>query len=60
MKNVLYCIVNHLNLKPSVSMRLFDAFVGSILNYSCEVNGFGKKQKCRESSFNPFPHNDTF
>ena len=29
-------------LSPKVMCQLFDAFVGSILNYSCEIWGFGK------------------
>ena len=29
-------------LKPKLICQLFDAFVGSILNYSCEIWGFGK------------------
>lgn len=40
--NVLISKTKHLNLKPSVMCQLFDAFVGSIVNYSCEVWGFGK------------------
>lgn len=31
--------------KPKVMCQLFDAFVGSILSYSCEIWGFGK---CKE------------
>ena len=29
-------------LRPKLVCQLFDAFVGSILNYSCEIWGFGK------------------
>ena len=29
-------------LKPKVMCQLFDAFVNSILNYACEILGFGK------------------
>ena len=43
--NILLHNVKHLNLKPSLLMQLFDALVGSTLNFSCEVNEFGKKQK---------------
>ena len=32
------------SLSPKVMCQLFDAFVGSILNYSCEVWGFGKSK----------------
>ena len=33
------------SFKPKVMCQLFDAFVGSILSYSCEIWGFGK---CKE------------
>ena len=32
------------SLSPKVMCQLFDAFVGSVLNYSCEIWGFGKSQ----------------
>ena len=35
------------NFKPSVLYQLFDAFVGSTLNYACEIWGFGES-KCIE------------
>ena len=42
--NLLLHNTKRLDLKPSVLIQLFDAFVGSILNYSCEVNGFSKNK----------------
>lgn len=44
----LNCLLNNTkmySLKPKVICQLFDAFIGSILSYSCEVWGFGK---CKE------------
>ena len=32
------------SLSPKVMCQLFDAFVGSVLNYSCEIWGFGKSK----------------
>ena len=46
--NLLLHNIKRLDLKPSVLIQLFDAFVGSILNYSCEVNGFSKDKNWRE------------
>ena len=42
--NLLLHNTERFDLKPSVLIQLFDAFVGSILNYSCEVNGFSKNK----------------
>jgi len=42
--NMLMANVKKLNLKPKLQCQLFDAFVGSVLNYSCEVWGFGKSK----------------
>ena len=36
---------NMLDLKPSILCQLFDAFVGSILNYSSEIWGFSKSKE---------------
>ena len=41
----LNCLLYNLKrypLRPKLVCQLFDAFVGSILNYSCEIWGFGK------------------
>ena len=43
--NVLFQNVKRLELKPNVSMQLFDAFVGSIINYACPVWGFSKSKE---------------
>ena len=40
--NCLLYNVKRYPLKPKLICQLFDAFVGSILNYSCEIWGFGK------------------
>ena len=42
--NLLLHNTKRLDLKPSVLIQLYYAFVGSILNYSCEVNGFSKNK----------------
>jgi len=34
-----------LDLKPSILCQLFDAFVGSNLNYSSEIWGFSKSKE---------------
>ena len=36
--------INKLNVTPTVSLQLFDSFVGSILNYACPVWGFSKSK----------------
>ena len=38
------------SLSPKVMCQLFDAFVGSVLNYSCEIWGFGKSKVIEGSS----------
>jgi len=38
---------NMLDLKPSILCQLFDAFVGSILNYSSVVWGFSKSKEIK-------------
>ena len=43
--NVLRCNIKDLYLKPSTICQLFDSFVTSILNYACEVWGFGKNKE---------------
>ena len=57
----MYVLMNYLkkyNFKPKVYCQLFDAFVGSILSYGCEVWGFCKSKeieriqlKCLKSLF---------
>ena len=42
--NCLFYNTKKYSLSPKVMCQLFDAFVGSILNYSCEVWGFGKSK----------------
>jgi hypothetical protein len=36
--------INKFHLNSHVSLQLFDAFVGSILNYACPVWGFTKSK----------------
>lgn len=43
--NVLMVNVRKLCLKPSTLCQLFDAFVGSTLNYAGEIWGFGKNKE---------------
>ncbi|XP_053395023.1 uncharacterized protein LOC128555740 isoform X1 [Mercenaria mercenaria] len=43
--NVLMNNIKGLSLKPSVKCQLFDAFVGSTLNYGCAIWGFGKSKE---------------
>lgn len=43
--NVLLVNCTKLNLKPKLLCQLFDAFVGSILNYSSEIWGFTKSKE---------------
>ena len=43
--NTLLYNTKGLNLKTSVKLQLFDAFVGSTLNFGCEVWGFGKSKE---------------
>ena len=38
--NVLLNNIKHFNIKPSLALQLFDAFVGATLNYSCEIWNF--------------------
>jgi hypothetical protein len=37
--------IKEYELSPSISLQLFDAFVGSILNYACPVWGFTKSKE---------------
>ena len=43
--NVLLRNIANFDLSPVVSLELFDAFVGSILNYGCPVWGFCKSKE---------------
>jgi hypothetical protein len=42
--NVLICNINKYEIFPSVSLQLFDAFDGSIINYACPAWGFTKSK----------------
>ena len=42
--NCLFYITKKYSLSPKVMCQLFDAFDGSILDYLCEVWGFGKSK----------------
>ena len=42
--NCLFYNTKKYSLAPKVVCQLFDAFVGSIINYSCEVWGLGKSK----------------
>ena len=43
--NVLLFNLKQTPVKISTSLQLFDAFVSSILNYACEIWGFGKSKE---------------
>ena len=43
--NVLLCKCQDYDLKPSTLCQLFDAFVGSIINYGAEVWGYTKSKE---------------
>ena len=43
--NTLMSNIRNLNLSTKVVCQLFDAFVGSILNYNCEVWGYTKSKE---------------
>lgn len=43
--NVLFVNCKKFDLKPRILCQLFDAFVGSILNYSCEIWGYTKSKE---------------
>ncbi|KAH3788003.1 hypothetical protein DPMN_166131 [Dreissena polymorpha] len=43
--NVLLCKCKEFDLRPKTMCQLFDAFVSSILNYSCEVWGYTKSKE---------------
>lgn len=43
--NILLNNIKQYELSPSISLQLFDAFVGSILNYACPVWGFTKSKE---------------
>ena len=38
----MHVLLQHIN--PKLSLQLFDAFVGSILNYGCPIWGFSKSK----------------
>jgi hypothetical protein len=42
--NVLICNINKYEISPSVSLQIINAFVGSIINYACQVWGFTKSK----------------
>ena len=43
--NVLIINIKKIKVKPKIACQLFDAFVGSILNYSSEIWGYGKSKE---------------
>lgn len=43
--NVLLCKCNDYDLSPRLLCQLFDVFVVSILNYSCEIWGYSKSKE---------------
>ena len=42
--NILFQNVKKLEINPATTMQLFDAFVGSIINYACPVWGFSRSK----------------
>ena len=43
--NILLYDVKKVELSPEISLQLFDAFVGSILNFGCPIWGFSKSKE---------------
>ena len=43
--NILLYNVKKVELSPEISLQLFDAFVGSILNFGCPIWGFSKSRE---------------
>ena len=43
--NVLLCKLKKFDLSPRTLCQLFDSFVSSILNYSCEIWGYTKSKE---------------
>ena len=48
--NILFNKCKEFDLKPKTQFQLFDAFVGSILNYACEIWGKAKSMELEKGT----------